>query len=60
MRLIKYLTYSGLNVTIKFNPCHWRIAFNKGSSVEVWDVEHSYVLELLPITVRFWIDDGSW
>ena len=60
MRLIKYLTYSGLNVTIKLNPCHWRFAFTKGNSLDAWEVEHSYVLELFPITIRFWIDDGSW
>lgn len=59
-QLIKYLKYSGLNVTFKFNPYHWRIAFSKGSKVDAWEVEHSYIIELLPITIRLWLDNGDW
>lgn len=59
-QLIKYFKYSGINITLKLNPYHWRIAFSKGSSVDSWEVEHSYVIELLPITIRLWLDNGDW
>lgn len=58
--MFKCLLYSGLNLTIKFNPLHWRIAFSKGDGNDVWEVKHSYVLELLPITIRVWFDNGEW
>lgn len=58
--ILKYLEYSGINITLKLNPCHWRFAFSKGSSEDVWEVEHSYVLELFPITIRLWLDNGDW
>ena len=57
---MKWITYSGCNITLKLNPFHWRIAFSKGSSNDAWEVETSYIIELLPITIRIWFDDGSW
>jgi Na+-transporting NADH:ubiquinone oxidoreductase subunit NqrF len=58
--MLKYLKYSGLNITLKLNPFHWRIALSKGSDNDAWEVETSYVIELLPITIRVWFDNGDW
>jgi hypothetical protein len=57
--ILNYLKYSGLNVTIKFNPYHWRLNVDYCKTNEVWE-QDTLVIELLPITIRLWIDDGSW
>jgi hypothetical protein len=51
--------YSGLNVTVKLNPFHWRLNIAYRKTNEVWE-QDTLVIELLPITIRLWIDDGSW
>jgi hypothetical protein len=57
--LLNYLKYSGLNVTIKLNPYHWRLNIAYRQTVDIWE-QDALVIELLPITIRLWIDDGSW
>ena len=57
--ILKYLKYSGCNITLKLNPYHWRLAavwFNTSSS---WE-QDVLVIELFPITIRLWIDNGDW
>jgi hypothetical protein len=56
---LNYLKYSGLNVTIKLNPYHWRLNIAYRQTVDVWE-QDALVIELLPITIRVWIDDGNW
>jgi hypothetical protein len=58
-KFLNYLKYSGLNVTIKFNPYHWRLSAKYFVLNEVWE-QDALVIELFPITVRIWIDDGEW
>lgn len=58
-KILDYLIYSGLNVTFKFNPCHWRLNFEYRKTNEVWE-QDNLLIELFPITIRLWIDDGSW
>ena len=57
---MKWLKYSGCNITLKLNPFHWRIGFSRGSENDAWEVTTSYIIELMPITIRIWFDDGSW
>jgi hypothetical protein len=57
---MNWLKYSGCNITLKLNPLHWRIAFGKGSENDAWEISTSYIIEILPITIRIWFDDGSW
>jgi hypothetical protein len=57
---MNWLRYSGCNITLKLNPFHWRIDFSRGSENDAWEVTTSYIIELLPITIRIWFDDGSW
>jgi hypothetical protein len=57
--MIKWLRYSGCNITLKLNPFHWRIHCAYNRTNEAWETD-AFVLELLPITIRIWIDDGSW
>jgi hypothetical protein len=57
--LINYLKYSGVTITFKLNPYHWRFHCRYMQTNEAWETDH-LSLELLPITIRVWIDDGQW
>lgn len=57
--MMNWLKYSGCNITLKLNPFHWRLSFAYNKTNEVWE-QDALVLELLPITIRLWIDDGQW
>ena len=54
-----YLKYSGCTITLKLNPFHWRLNCEMHRTNEVWEQDFFY-LELLPITIKVWFDDGSW
>ena len=56
---MNWLKYSGCNIIFKLNPFHWRLAFNYNKTNEVWEAD-ALVIELLPITIRIWFDDGQW
>lgn len=58
--LINYLKHSGASVSIMFNPYHWAwdpIMRKEGDPI--WDQE-TYRFSILFLTIRVWIDDGSW
>lgn len=57
--MMNWLKYSGCNIILKLNPFHWRIACKYCRSADVWE-QDAFVLELLPITIRVWFDDGQW
>jgi hypothetical protein len=57
--MIDWLMYSGCNITLKLNPFHWRISFKYNHTNEVWEQDH-LLIELLPITIRLWFDNGEW
>ena len=57
--MINWLKYSGCNIIIKLNPLHWRIGCQMYRNTEVWE-QDAFVLELLPITIRVWFDNGEW
>ena len=56
---MNWLKYSGINITLKLNPLHWRISCHYFKTNEAWE-QDAFVLELLPITIRVWFDDGQW
>jgi hypothetical protein len=59
-RLKKYLMYSGLSLSITFNPLHWSFVpryFRNGN--DGWEPDY-HSISFLFLTIRFWIDDGSW
>lgn len=56
---MNWLKYSGINITLKLNPFHWRISCDYLKTNEAWE-QDAFILELLPITIRVWIDDGNW
>jgi hypothetical protein len=62
-KLVKYLRYSGIRVTIDFNPCYWywMPKVYKDSNKEWPDcMLHSWRARWLFLNINIWIDDGSW
>ena len=57
--MINWLKYSGCNIIIKLNPFHWRINCEMFKTNEAWE-QDAFILELLPITIRVWFDNGEW
>ena len=62
-KMLKWLKYSGASVSITLNPFHWfwtpRVSYQPRGD---WagPNEHTINICLLFLTLRFWIDDGSW
>lgn len=57
-KLINYLKFSGLAVTITVNPYQW--SFLPIFKIDDdWDF-FTYRFTFLFLTIRVWIDDGSW
>ena len=57
--ILNWIMYSGINVTIKLNPFHWRLSCAYNKINETWEND-ALVIELFPITIRLWINDGQW
>jgi hypothetical protein len=58
-QILKWLKYSGGVIVLKLNPLHWRFSCKMHRSAEIWE-QDAFVLELFPITIRFWFDNGDW
>lgn len=56
---LDYLKYSGLSVIITFNPFHWYYIPRFHFHNEILE-EGTQNISFLFLTIRFWIDDGSW
>lgn len=62
-RYLKWIRYSGASVVFSLNPLHWSLVprarreYNDG-----WPSpnERTWRASWLFVTVRFWVDDGSW
>ena len=60
--MLKWLRYSGASVIITVNPLHWRWKPWTMNFVDEWIGPHERTVTMgwLFVTVRLWIDDGSW
>ena len=60
--MLKWLRYSGASVIITVNPLHWRWKPWTTNFVDEWIGPHERTVTMgwLFLTVRLWIDDGSW
>ena len=58
----RWLTYSGLSIIIELNPLHWcwRPYARNERSLEWGMPDSQWVAGWLFLTIRLWIDDGSW
>ena len=57
--ILQYIKYSGASVCVTINPFHWNI-LPKYFSTHEWPNEKTKSVSWLFLTIRFWIDDGSW
>ena len=62
LRITKWLLYSGISVIITVNPLHWRLTPCVVQNLNEWagPNERTWSVSWLFLTVRIWIDDGSW
>lgn len=61
--LVNWLRYSGASVTVTINPWHWRLVpWAQTGTLDVWagPRERSCAVSWLFLTLRIWLDDGSW
>ena len=58
-KFLNYLRYSGLSVSITFNPFQWSYVPRHYVGASVWDPKDD-AFSFLFLTIRVWIDDGSW
>ena len=61
--LLDWLRYSGISISLTVNPAHWSWwpqIQNEPLDTWIGPNEHRFYLSWLMITLRAWIDDGSW
>ena len=60
--MINWLRYSGISVTISLNPLWWRLLPWWRRDTNEWAGPHEWTgsCGFLFLTIRIWIDDGSW
>ena len=61
--MLKWLRYSGVSIIITVNPAHWRVlpwAMPEYQDVWAGPRHRTGAMGWLMLTVRIWIDDGSW
>jgi hypothetical protein len=60
--LYNWLQFSGLSVTIQFNPLHWKMLPWLRREQDFADGPNTWTgcFTFLFLTVRVWIDNGDW
>ena len=61
--LLDYLRYSGASLSVTLNPAHWAwLPQIQNEPLDTWigPNEHRFYFSWFMITLRAWIDDGSW
>jgi hypothetical protein len=60
--MINWLKYSGASVSVTLNPYHWSLVPFARSIASEWELpnERNYSVGWLFLTIRVWIDDGTW
>lgn len=60
--MLKWLRFSGMSVILTINPLHWSWIpkaykpYDEWAGPNEWTGQVSWIF----LTVRVWIDDGSW
>jgi len=61
--MLKWIKYSGASIVLTLNPLHWRWVPQAGQVfTHEWAApnERTWAASWLFLTIRVWIDDGSW
>ena len=62
-RIINWIRYSGAGVIFHLNPLHWKVLpWFRDETNQEWPApnERTWAAGFLFLTIRVWIDDGSW
>lgn len=62
-RYLKWFRYSGATVSARINPWHWNWVPKAGREFQdgwAGPNEHTWFVSWIFLTVRVWVDDGSW
>ena len=61
-KLLSYCRYSGVSIIVALNPLWWKVLpwAREETTTEWGSTERTWACGFLGITVRVWIDDGSW
>lgn len=58
--MMNWLKYSGATISITVNPYHWAwIPIIRYEVDDAWE-DNTFRISALFLTIRIWIDDGSW
>ncbi len=58
--MINWLKYSGATISITVNPYHWAwVPIIRNEADSAWE-DNTFRISVFFLTVRIWIDDGSW
>lgn len=58
-----WIKYSGVSICFTLNPWHWRLLPTATKEFEdVWQGpnQRTWYISWLMLTIRVWVDDGSW
>jgi hypothetical protein len=61
--LLDWIRYSGVSVIFHLNPLHWKVGpWLRDETNQEWPSpkERTWAMGFLFLTIRVWIDDGSW
>ena len=60
--MLDWIRYSGASVSLTVNPFHWSILPRFREARDAWQGPHErrFMMAWLFVTIRAWIDDGSW
>ena len=61
--IINWIRYSGAGVILHLNPLHWKVLpWFRDETNQEWPApnERTWAAGFLFLTIRVWIDDGSW
>jgi hypothetical protein len=60
--MLKWIKYSGASVILALNPLHWSLVPKVYKTYNEWAGPNEWTgsVTWLGLTIRVWIDDGSW
>jgi len=61
--IIDWIRYSGVSISLHLNPLHWKVLpWFRDETNQEWPSpnERTWAVGFLFLTIRVWIDDGSW
>ena len=60
--MLKWIKYSGASIILTLNPMHWSLVPRARKDYDEWAGPDEWTgsVTWLGLTIRVWIDNGSW